>query len=141
MTPMNIAMTTLLNGIFLGAILAAVMMLLLKFFPRFNATTRFTVLWMTLLAVVALLATPLTPRPSSPEPRIESHVVVSPSSVVIPHLRRHKSTGRDARLMLPTSTRLRRKDLRQHSSNFWNRRFLRMPPQLPCLWHRHPNTL
>ena len=84
MTPMNIAMTTLLNGIFLGAILAAVMVLLLKFFPRLNATTRFTVLWMTLLAVVALLATPLTPRPSSPEPRIESHVVVSPGSVVIP---------------------------------------------------------
>ena len=54
MTPMNFAMTTLLNGIFLGAILAAVMMLLLKFFPRLNATTRFTVLWMTLLALVAL---------------------------------------------------------------------------------------
>jgi beta-lactamase regulating signal transducer with metallopeptidase domain len=84
MTPMNIAMTTLLNGICLGVILAAAMMLLLKFFPRLNSTTRFTVLWMTLLAVVALLATPLTPRPLSPEPRIESLVVVSPSPVVIP---------------------------------------------------------
>jgi len=84
MTSMNIAMTTLLNGICLGAILAAAMMLLLKFFPRLNPTTRFTVLWMTLLAVVALLATPLTPRPSSLEPRIESLVVVSPSPVGIP---------------------------------------------------------
>lgn len=84
MTPMNIAMTTLLNGICLGAILAAAMMLLLKFFPRLNPTTRFTVLWMTLLAVVALLAIPLTLRPSSPEPRIESLVVVSPSPGVIP---------------------------------------------------------
>jgi beta-lactamase regulating signal transducer with metallopeptidase domain len=60
------------------------MMLLLKFFLRLNPTTRFTVLWMTLLAVVALLATPLTPRPSSPEPRIESLVAVSPSPVAVP---------------------------------------------------------
>ena len=84
MTPMNIAMATLLNGIFLGAILVAVMMLLLKFFPRLNATTRFTVLWMTLLAVVALLVTPLTPRPSSQEPRIQSPVAASPTPVVVP---------------------------------------------------------
>ena len=84
MTPMNIAMTTLLNGICLGAILAAAMMALLKVFPRLNATTRFTVLWITLLAVVALLASPLTPRPSSPEPRIESLVAVSPSPLVVP---------------------------------------------------------
>ena len=84
MTSMNIAMTTLLNGICLGAILAAAMMLLLKLFPRLNPTTRFTVLWMTLLAVVALLATPLTPRPSSREPRIESVVAVSPSPAGIP---------------------------------------------------------
>jgi len=84
MTSMNIAMTTLLNGICLGAILAAAMMLLLKFFPRLNPTTRFTILWMILLAVVALLATPLTPRPSSPEPRIGALVAVSPSPVGIP---------------------------------------------------------
>jgi hypothetical protein len=62
MTLMNIAMTTLLNGIYLGALLAAAMMLLLKLFPRLNPTTRFTVLWITLLAVVVLLAAPLTPR-------------------------------------------------------------------------------
>jgi beta-lactamase regulating signal transducer with metallopeptidase domain len=84
MTSMNIAMTTLLNGICLGAILAAAMMLLLKLFPRLNPTTRFTVLGITLLAVVALLATPLTPRPSSREPRIESVVAVSPSPAGIP---------------------------------------------------------
>ncbi len=84
MTSMNIAMTTLLNGICLGAILAAAMMLLLKFFPRLNPTTRFTVLWMTLLAVVALLTTPLTPRPSALEPRIESVVAVSPSPAGVP---------------------------------------------------------
>ena len=76
---MNIAMTTLLNGICLGAILAATMMLILKFFPRLNSTTRFTVLWMTLLAVVALLATALAPRASVEEPR----AVVSPSPAVI----------------------------------------------------------
>ena len=84
MTLMNIAMTTLLNGIYLGALLAAAMMLLLKLFPRLNPTTRFTVLWITLLAVVVLLAAPLTPRRSSRAPRIESLVVVSPSPVVIP---------------------------------------------------------
>src|SRR5215469_3757524 len=84
MTSMSIAMTTLLNGICLGAILAAAMMLLLKFFPRLNPTTRFTVLWMTLIAVVALLATPLTPRSSSLEPPIESLVAVSPMQVVDP---------------------------------------------------------
>ncbi len=84
MTPMNIAMTTLLNGIYLGALLAAAMMLLLKLFPRLNPTTRFTVLWITLFAVVVLLAAPLTPRRSSRAPRIESLVVVSPSPVVIP---------------------------------------------------------
>jgi beta-lactamase regulating signal transducer with metallopeptidase domain len=84
MTLMNIAMTTLLNGIYLGALLAAAMMLLLKLFPRLNPTTRFTVLWITLLAVVVLLAAPLTPRRSSRAPRIESLVVVSPSPVLIP---------------------------------------------------------
>src|SRR5579863_261611 len=80
---MNIAMTTLLNGICLGVILAATIMLFLRFSPRSNPTTRFTVLWMTLLAVVALLATQLIRGPSSPEPRIESLVVVSASPVAI----------------------------------------------------------
>jgi hypothetical protein len=82
MTPVNIAMTTLLNGICLGALLAAAMILLLKFFPRLNATTRFTVLWMTLLAVLALLVTPLISRPLSPEPRVESFVVSQSPAVI-----------------------------------------------------------
>jgi beta-lactamase regulating signal transducer with metallopeptidase domain len=84
MTPLNIAMTTLLNGICLGAFLAATMTLILKFLRRLNPTTRFTILWMTLLAVVALLAAPLCRRASVEEPRIESLAVVSPSAAVIP---------------------------------------------------------
>jgi beta-lactamase regulating signal transducer with metallopeptidase domain len=84
MTPMNIAMITVLNGICLGAILAAAMMLLLKFFSRLNSTTRFTVLWITLLAVVALLATSVFPRASVTKPQIESRTVVSPGPAIVP---------------------------------------------------------
>ena len=62
MTHVNFAMTTLLNGIWQGAILAAAMWILLKLLPRLNPTTRFTVLWVTLLAVVALPLGPLAPR-------------------------------------------------------------------------------
>jgi beta-lactamase regulating signal transducer with metallopeptidase domain len=54
MTHLNFAMTTLLNGICQGTILAAVMWVFLKLLPRSNSTTRFAVLWLTLLAVVAL---------------------------------------------------------------------------------------
>jgi len=86
MTPMNIAMTTLLNGICLGVILAAVMWLLLRFLPRLNPTTRFTILWMTLVAVVALLAAPRSPRASAAETQSESLVVVSPSPAAVPAL-------------------------------------------------------
>jgi beta-lactamase regulating signal transducer with metallopeptidase domain len=67
MTHLDIAMTTLLNGIWQGAILAAAMWLLLKLLPRLNPTTHFTVLWLTLLAVVALPIGPLIPRVSPPE--------------------------------------------------------------------------
>jgi beta-lactamase regulating signal transducer with metallopeptidase domain len=84
MLPMNVAMTTLLNGIFLGAIVSATMMLILKFFPRWNATTRFTILWVTLLAVVALLAAAINPHASSPQLRIESTVGVLQSPAVLP---------------------------------------------------------
>jgi beta-lactamase regulating signal transducer with metallopeptidase domain len=62
MTHINFAMTTLLNGIWQGTILAAVMWVLLKLLPRLNSTTRFTVLWLTLLAVVALPAGLVLPR-------------------------------------------------------------------------------
>ena len=48
MTHVNFAMTTLLNGICQGTILAAAMWVLLKLLPRLNSTTRFTVLWLTL---------------------------------------------------------------------------------------------
>jgi beta-lactamase regulating signal transducer with metallopeptidase domain len=84
MTSMNIAMTTLLNGTCLGAILATTMMLILRFFPRLNSTTRFAVLWMTLLSVATLVAIPLAPRASVPPPVIESRTVVSPTLAVIP---------------------------------------------------------
>jgi beta-lactamase regulating signal transducer with metallopeptidase domain len=66
MTHINFAMTTLLNGICEGAILAAVMWLLLKLLPRLNSTTRYTVLWLTLLAVVALPAGLVSPPVSAP---------------------------------------------------------------------------
>ncbi|MFZ0733493.1 MAG: M56 family metallopeptidase, partial [Candidatus Sulfotelmatobacter sp.] len=84
MTPINIAMTTLLNGICLGAILAAAIWLLLRFIPRLNPTTRFTILWMTLVGVVALLAVPINPRASAPTPSTASLVVVSSSPVAAP---------------------------------------------------------
>jgi beta-lactamase regulating signal transducer with metallopeptidase domain len=62
MTHVNFAMTTLLNGIWEGTFLAVAMWLFLKLLPRLNPTTRFTILWVTLLAVVALLLGPFTPR-------------------------------------------------------------------------------
>ena len=54
MTHTDVAIATLLNGICEGTILAAVMWIVLKMLPRLNSTTRFMVLWLTLLAVVAL---------------------------------------------------------------------------------------
>ena len=65
MTHINFGMTTLLNGICQGAILAAAMWVLLKLLPRLNSTTRFTVLWLTLLAVVALPTGLVSPRVST----------------------------------------------------------------------------
>ena len=59
MMHLNFAMTTLLNGIWQGALLAAAMWIALKLFPRVNPTTRFTVLWLTLLAVAMLPVGPL----------------------------------------------------------------------------------
>jgi beta-lactamase regulating signal transducer with metallopeptidase domain len=59
MTHVNFAMTTLLNGIWEGTCLAVAMWLFLKLLPRLNPTTRFTVLWVTLLAIVALPLRPL----------------------------------------------------------------------------------
>jgi beta-lactamase regulating signal transducer with metallopeptidase domain len=62
MTHVNFAMTTLLNGIWEGTCLAAAMWLFLKLLPRLNPTTRFSVLWVTLLAIVALALGPFAPR-------------------------------------------------------------------------------
>ena len=59
MTHLNFAMTTLLNGIWQGALLAAAMWVILKLFPRVNPTTRFTLLWLTSFAVVMLPIGPL----------------------------------------------------------------------------------
>ena len=59
MAHVNFAMTTLLNGIWEGTFLTVAMWLFLKLLPRLNPTTRFTVLWVTLLAIVALPLRPL----------------------------------------------------------------------------------
>jgi beta-lactamase regulating signal transducer with metallopeptidase domain len=54
MTHVNFAMTTFLNGIWQGALLAAAMWIALKLLPRVNAATRFTIFWLTLAAVAIL---------------------------------------------------------------------------------------
>ena len=67
----SFAVTTFLNGIWKGAFVAVSMGLFLKLFPRVNPTTRFTVWWATLLAIMALLLAPFTPvTPSSDSPAI-----------------------------------------------------------------------
>ena len=72
MTHLDFAMTTLLNGIWQGGILAVAMWLLLILLPRLNPTTRFTVLWLTLLAVVAIPVRTVMPGVPIPGPRTES---------------------------------------------------------------------
>jgi beta-lactamase regulating signal transducer with metallopeptidase domain len=77
MTHVNFAMITLLNGIWQGTFLAAAMWLLLKLLPRLNPTTRFTVLWVTLLAVVALPLGPLTSRVFIPGAQTDSPAIAA----------------------------------------------------------------
>ena len=77
MTHVSLAMTTLLNGIWQGTFLTAAMWLLLKLLPRLNPTTRFTVLWVTLLAVAALPLGPLTPRVSIPGAPTDSPAIAA----------------------------------------------------------------
>jgi beta-lactamase regulating signal transducer with metallopeptidase domain len=77
MTHVNFAMTTLLNGIWEGTFLTVVMWLFLKLFPRLNPTTRFTVLWVTLLAIVALLLGPFTPRAFVPGAQKDSSAIAA----------------------------------------------------------------
>jgi beta-lactamase regulating signal transducer with metallopeptidase domain len=68
MTYLNFAMTTLLNGIWQGALLAAVMWIILKLLPRVNPTTRFMILWLTLIAVAILPLGPLVPATPTASP-------------------------------------------------------------------------
>jgi beta-lactamase regulating signal transducer with metallopeptidase domain len=75
MTHVNFAVTTLLNGIWEGTFLAAAMWLFLKLFPRLNSTTRFTVLWVTLLAIVALPLGPFKPRAFIPGSQTDSPAI------------------------------------------------------------------
>src|ERR1700733_4029937 len=82
MTHINFAMTTLLNGICQGTILAAAMWALLKFLPRLNSTTRFTVLWVTLLAVAALPVGLVSPRAHIPAARPDSLPVATTNTSV-----------------------------------------------------------
>jgi beta-lactamase regulating signal transducer with metallopeptidase domain len=77
MTHVNFAMITLLNGIWQGTFLAAAMWLLLKLLPRLNSTTRFMVLWVTLLAVVALPLGPLTSRVFIPGAQTDSPAIAA----------------------------------------------------------------
>jgi beta-lactamase regulating signal transducer with metallopeptidase domain len=79
MTHLNLAMTTLLNGIWEGTLLTVAMWLFLKLLPKLNPTTRFTVLWVTLLATVALLLAPFTPRVSLPAAQPDSPAFAAPS--------------------------------------------------------------
>ena len=77
MMHVNFAMTTLLNGIWEGTLLAVAMWLFLKLLPRLNPTTRFTVLWVTLLAIVALPLGPFTPRAFAPSAQTDSPAIAA----------------------------------------------------------------
>ena len=82
MTHVNFVMTTLLNGIWKGTFLAVAMWLFLKMLPRLNPTTRFTVLWVTLFAIVALLLGPFTPGVFIPGAFLPRPQTNSPASTV-----------------------------------------------------------
>ena len=89
MTHVNFAMTTLLNEIWEGTCLAVAMRLFLKLLPRLNPTTRFTVLWATLLAIVALLFGPFTPGAFIPSAQTDSHAIAAakkPTTATLAHV-------------------------------------------------------
>ena len=83
MTHINFAMATLLNGIFQGSILAAAMWVVLKMLPRLNSTTRFTVLWLTLLAVVALPTGLVSHRVSNAKEVQSDSLLFAPTTRVV----------------------------------------------------------
>jgi beta-lactamase regulating signal transducer with metallopeptidase domain len=98
MTHVNVVMTTLLNGICQGTILAAVMWVLLKLLPRLNSTTRFTVLWLTLLAVVGLSAGLVLPKAPTTAQR-DSHPIAitnTPAATSVAPIETRHSEGKTA---------------------------------------------
>jgi beta-lactamase regulating signal transducer with metallopeptidase domain len=113
MTHLNFAMTTLLNGIWQGALLAAAMWIALKLFPRVNPTTRFTVLWLTLLAVATLpvgplaLTGPATGLPHASRPIATTHAAATTTFVPVelrqPELARTATSGSNSQ-SLPEPT-------------------------------------
>jgi len=82
MTHVNFAVTTLLNGVWEGTLLAAAMWLFVKLLPRLNPTTRFVVLWITLLAVLVLLLEPFTPPGFMPGTQADLPVAATSNSTV-----------------------------------------------------------
>ena len=82
MTHVNFAVTTLLNGVWEGTLLAVAMWLFLKLFPRLNPTTRFAVLWITLLAVLVILPEPFSPRGFIPGAQSASPVAADNNATV-----------------------------------------------------------
>jgi beta-lactamase regulating signal transducer with metallopeptidase domain len=83
MTHVNFAMTTLLNGVLEGTLLAVAMWLFLKLLPRLNPTTRFTVLWATLFAIVVLLLEPFTPGAFLPGTQTDSHAITATKKLTL----------------------------------------------------------
>jgi beta-lactamase regulating signal transducer with metallopeptidase domain len=86
MTHVNFAMTTLLNGVWEGTCLAVAMWLFLKLLPRLNPTTRFTVLWATLLAIVVLTLGPFTPKVFIPRAQTDSPAIAAANKPTITSL-------------------------------------------------------
>ncbi|HEX4056421.1 MAG TPA: M56 family metallopeptidase [Tepidisphaeraceae bacterium] len=54
-------MTTLLNGLWQGAMLVALVWIMLKIVPRLNAATRYVIWWITMLVAVILPLLPMVP--------------------------------------------------------------------------------
>ncbi len=80
----NSVVTTLLDGIWQGTLLAAAMLLLLKLFPRVNPTTRFALLWVTLIAVVTLPLGRFTSRTLTPAAQSATHATPAVNEIKTP---------------------------------------------------------
>ena len=121
MTHINFLVTALLDGIWQGAFLAAAMLLLLKLFPRLNPTTRFSLLWVALIAVVVLPLLRLASVSLTPRARMESQAptTASESATAAPTANRKPESVLISRRQAP----------RAHSILL-----LLLPPQA----HQHP---